>query len=221
MTTQSLPAGVIEGEAGLYMKDAKGRHVPLDLVKQTDQLEDQLVRSLMSYADSLSLQIGRFKGHCFDDIGAFLDLLADKYQVTSRGGQKGNMTFTSFDGTMKVQVAISDQYSFGPELQVAKQLIDECITEWASGSRSEIRALVDHAFEPSKEGKINREALFSLRRVEIGDARWKRAMQAINDAIRVMGSKTYIRFYKRRQPTDQWENVTIDLASARAPMAAE
>lgn len=212
---------VVEISGRLFMVDAKGRHVPVDLVKPTDKLEDQLVRGLMNHAGELSNQVARFKGHCFEDIAAFLDLLAEKYQVTSKGGQKGNMTFTSFDGCMKVQVAIADQIGFGPELQIAKSLIDECIEEWSSDARSEIRALVDHAFEPRQEGKVNREALFSLRRVEIGDERWQRAMQAINDAIRVQGSKAYIRFYRREKPTEAWENVTVDLASARAPKAAE
>lgn len=220
-TVQTTDASVVEISGRLFMVDAKGRHVPVDLVKPTDKLEDQLVRGLMVHAGEISGQIARFKGYCFDDIAAFLDLLAEKYRVTSKGGQKGNMTFTTFDGCLKVQVAIADQIGFGPELQIAKALIDECIEEWSSDARSEIRALVDHAFEPRQEGKVNREALFSLRRVEIGDERWKRAMQAINDAIRVQGSTTYLRFYRRASPTEPWQNVTIDLASARAPKAAE
>lgn len=217
-TADLYEAGVVEIDGEKYMVDDKGRRTPLAMVKPQEKLEDQMVRKIIFFAEALSAQIDRFRGHCFDDIGAFMALLSEQYGAT-RGGKKGNMTFTSYDGRLKVQVQISDQMTFGPELQVAKDLIDECINEWSAGSRDEIRALVDHAFEPRKEGIVNREAIFSLRRVEIDDDRWKRAMDAIGDSIRVQGSKTYIRFYKRPDPNALWEAVTIDMASARAPKA--
>lgn len=203
--TPTAPAG--------YMADSKGRLVPEGLVKPADKLEDQLVRKLMGYADDLSAQIGRFKAHTFDDVGAFVALLAEQYGA-AKGGTKGNMTFTSYDGTLKVQVAVADTMSFGPELQVAKTLIDGCIVEWAEGSNANIRALVEHAFRVDKEGQVSREAIFALRRVAIEDDRWKQAMDAIADSIRVEGSKTYVRFYRRPSPEARWEAVTLDLASA-------
>lgn len=196
-----------------YMQDAKGRLVPEHLVKPTDLLEDQTVRKILGYADELNTQISRFKAHCFDDIGAYLDLLAERYRWKPKDGAKGNMTLTTYDGTFKVQVAITDTLTFGPELQVAKELIDACIAEWAEGSRDEIRALVAYAFQTDKEGKVSREAVFSLRRINIDDARWLTAIAAINDSIRIQGSKTYLRFYRRAKPTDRWEHVSIDLAA--------
>lgn len=196
-----------------YRKDAKGRLVPIDMIKETDILEDQLVGKILGYADELSAQIARFKGHTFDDVAAFMDLLAEKYGKV-KGGAKGNITFTSFDGCAKVQVAVQDHIDFGPELQVAKQLIDDCIGEWAAGSRDEIRALVNHAFNVDKPGQVNREALFALRRINIDDDRWRQAIAAINDSIRITGSKTYVRFYRRATPEERWQSVTIDLAAA-------
>jgi len=204
-TPLAIPAG--------YMRDAKGRLVPDALVRPEDKLEDQMVRKILVYADELSAQIARFKGHTFDDVGAYLALLAEKYGA-GRGGSKGNMTFTSYDGTCKVQVQVADTIVFGPGLQVARQLIDECIAEWAEGSRAEIRALVEHAFRTDKEGLVNREAIFALRRIDIADGRWRTAMAAITDSIRVAGSKTYVRFYRRPDPQGKWEPVTIDLAAA-------
>ncbi len=217
MITPDEGTTIIDGK--VYMIDGKGRHVPFLLVKPEHKLEDQMVRTIMGYASDLSEQVARFKGHCIDDIATFLALLSEVYGA-KRGGQKGNMTFTSYDGCLQVRVAIADQLTFGPELQIAKDLIDECIAEWAEGSRDEIRALVDHAFEPRKAGLVNREAIFSLRRVEIVDPRWTQAQQAITDSIRVQGTKQYIRFYRRATPTDGWEPITIDIASARRPQQA-
>lgn len=204
-----------------FMADAKGRLTPVGLVKATDKLEDQLVRTILGYADELNQRIARFKGHTFDDVGAFLDLLAKQYGWKPKDGAKGNMTFTSYDGCQMVKVQVADTLAFGPELQIAKGLIDECIAEWAEGSRDEIRALVEHAFRPNNEGQVSREAVFSLRKIDIDDQRWKNAIQAINDSIRIQGSKTYLRFYRRAKPTDRWENVTIDLASAELPQPVQ
>ena len=220
-TNPPIPAGAVELQGKLYMRDAKGLLVPLELVKPVDQLEDQMVRKIIGFAEELSAQIARFKGHTADDIGAFQALLAEQYGVEPKGGAKGNVTFTSFDGSLKVQVQIADNLTFGPQLQVAKQLIDECIAEWSAEANAPIRALVNHAFQVDKEGRVNRNAILQLRRVAIEDERWKKAMEAITDSIRVQGSKSYIRFYRRPSAEAEWTAITIDLAAAKAPARAE
>lgn len=198
-----------------YMADAKGALVPLATIKPADKLEDETVRKIIGFARDLSAQIGRFRGHTFTDLGELDALLEQEYDAT-RGGRKGNRTYQSFDGLMKVQVQVSDFIDFGPQLQVAKKLIDECLTEWAADSRDEIRALVTRAFNTDKEGQINRSEIFMMMRLDIADERWKRAMDAVRDAMRVTGSKQYVRFYERASVEDKWTAVTIDLAKAGA-----
>ncbi len=100
---------------------------------------------------------------------------------------------------MKVQVQVAELIDFGPELQIAKKLVDECLNEWSADSRPEIQALVSDAFDTDKEGKINRAKIFMLLRHSIEDERWMRAMDAIRDAMRVTGSKEYVRFYTREK----------------------
>lgn len=208
-------AGILMVNGKPHMKDARERLIPLNLVDPKDALRDHMVRKITGFGRDISAQIARFRGHCFDDIASFMDLLAQEYGVKPKPGAKGNMTFTSVDGCLKVQIAIADQITFGPELQIAKELIDECIVEWAEDSRDEIRALINRAFEPHKEGKVNREALFSLRSLRMEDERWKRAVDAINDAIRVVGSKEYVRIYERPNPRAKWDLISIDMASAK------
>ena len=208
-----VPPGGVLVNGRVYMPDAKGALVPIDLIKPVDRLMDELVRKMIAFATDLSAQIARFRGHCFDDVGSFQALIAQEYGAEV-GGKKGNTTLTSFDGTQKVQIQVADLLEFGPELQAAKRLVDACLTEWSQGSNDELRAIVNRAFSVDKEGKINRAELFTLLRVAIEDARWQRAMEAIRDSIRIIGSKTYIRFYRRPDPTGTWQAVTIDLAAA-------
>ena len=198
-----------------YMADAKGSLVPVETVKAQDKLEDETVRKIMGFARDLSAQIARFRGHTMTDLGEFDALLEQEYGST-KGGKKGNRTYQTFDGLMKVIVQVSDFVDFGPQLQVAKSLIDECLNEWSADSRPEIRAIVTRAFNTDKEGQINRSEIFMLLRLDIEDERWIRAMDAIRDAMRVTGSKEYVRFYERKSVTDRWNAVTIDLAKAGA-----
>jgi hypothetical protein len=196
-----------------YRRDAKGRLIPENLVRPIDLLEDQLVDKLHHYADALSAEIGRFKAHTFEDVGSFLDLIDEQYGA-KRGGTKGNLTFTSYDGLKRVTVQVADRLVFGPELQTAKTLIDDCIVEWAEGASDNIRVLVDHAFRVDREGQVSRAAVFALRRIEIDDDRWRSAMTAIADSVRVAGTTTYVRFHTRERADLPWKAVSLDIASA-------
>ncbi|MDX0563323.1 DUF3164 family protein [Sinorhizobium meliloti] len=196
-----------------FMINAKGGLDPIGNVKEQYQLEDQTVRKCIAYAREASARLTRLKTNTFADLGALDALLAEKFEAKI-GGKKGNRTYQSYDGLMKVTVQVSDQIVFGPELQVAKSLIDECLNEWSAGSRPEIQAIVTRAFNTDKEGQVNRSDVFMLLRLEIDDVRWNNAMEAIRSAIRVTGSKEYVRFYERASSNDDWQAITIDLAKA-------
>ena len=201
-----------------YWRDPKGRLTPEELIGEHEQLEDVTVRTITAYALDLHRQIRRFIAHCYDDLAAMDDLIAEKYGLKRKGGAKGNRTYMSYDACLKVVVQVQDRITFGPELQVAREHVDACIAEWADGARAEIRALVQHAFEVDREGQVNRESVFRLRKLAIDDDRWRAAQAAISDAIRVIGSTTYIRFYVRSSPqAKDWLAITIDMNGVPLP----
>lgn len=208
-----IPDGLVTVAGKDYMPDAKGNLTPVESIRPADRLEDEVVRKIAGYGVALSDQVARFKAHTFEDLGDLEALLAQEYGAT-KGGAKGNKTFLSYDGLWKVTVQVADHIDFGPQLQIAKALVDECLTEWSAESRPEIRAIVTRAFNTDKAGQINRSEIFMLLRLEIEDARWQEAMRAIRDAMRVVGSKTYVRLYRRETPESAWAAVTIDLAKA-------
>lgn len=207
----TVEAGVLTVAGKSYMEDNQGKLVPLELVRPSDKLEDEMVRKIIGFAEDLSAQIARFRGHTITDLGEFDALLQQHYGLT-RGGKKGNRTYQSLDRCMKVSVQVADFIDFGPQLQIAKGLIDECLNEWSADSPAEIRAIVTRAFNTDREGQINRSEIFMLLRLEIEDDRWLKAMDAIRDAMRITGSKTYVRFHKRETPDGKWKPISIDLA---------
>lgn len=194
-----------------YKQDAKGRLVPLATIKPIDLARDQLVQEIVAKAKALNAALASFKSSVFADIGAFVDLSVERYD-TRLGGAKGNVTLVSFDGRFKVLRAMADTLTFDEGLQAAKALIDECVHEWTAGARSEIRALINDAFNVDKEGKISTGRILSLRRLDIQDEKWQRAMSALSDSVRVQCSRSYIRVYERVGDTDQYQAIPLDIA---------
>lgn len=202
---QKLPDG--------YLKNAIGHLVPVSSIKPIDMARDSLVAEIVAKARTISGQIGDFKASAFADIAAFVQLSAEQYQAKI-GGTKGNVTLLSFDGRYKVLRAIAENITFDERLQAAKALIDECITDWAQGSRPELQVLVNDAFQVDQTGKVNTARVLGLRRLEISDERWQQAMRAIGEAVQVVGSKSYIRVYERDEATGEYRPIPLDVAAA-------
>ncbi|MDX8389175.1 MAG: DUF3164 family protein [Mariprofundaceae bacterium] len=195
-----------------YMKNAMGHLVPVAQVKAIDAVRDQLVESVVGKFRNNRDQLSALKKEVLEDIRSFMELSAEEYGI-KLGGKKGNVTLTSFDGSLKMQLQIAEYISFDERLQVAKQLIDECIHAWSAGARTEIMVLVNDAFQVDKEGQVSVSRILGLRRLDITDTSWQQAMTAISDSITIVGSKTYVRVYERVGGEDQWKVISLDFAA--------
>lgn len=194
-----------------YWTDTHGNLVPESKVKQIDQVRNQLVYDLCRMAETESLALQAFKLTAMTELAAFVSLSLDEYGVKT-GGDKGNVTLLSYDGKYKIARQMQDKITFGEQLMAAKALIDECVHEWAVNANDNIKALVNHAFQTDKEGKINTGRVLSLRRLDIKDEKWQHAMQAIADSMQTASTKPYIRFYKRNDITQDYAAISLDVA---------
>jgi hypothetical protein len=190
-----------------FITDSQGRQVPAELVSEIHKLRDQTVRRIADEAMKMKQILLGFKQRIRDDIYTFVDISSRQYGKPW-GGKKGNITLSTYDGKYRLVVSINDQIVFDERLQVARELIGGCIEKWSEGSRNEIRILVQDAFQVDKAGKINTARVLGLRRLEIQDPDWQKAMAAISDSVQVSGSKQYLRFYER---DDRGEYVQIPL----------
>lgn len=194
-----------------YMEDHRGNMVLVSNIKPVDLLRDDLVKRLVVRAESVHGVMQKFKTEAMSEIEAFVEQSAAEYGV-SYGGKKGNIQLLSFDGKYMVKKSINEYIVFDERLQVAKRLIDDCISSWTKESSSKIKALINHAFEVDKQGKINTGRILSLSRLNIDDEKWKDAMQAIYDSIQVTGSKEYVRVYYRKND-GTYDQIPLDLSS--------
>jgi hypothetical protein len=194
-----------------YMEDGQGRLIPLERVSRMDMTRNDLVIELMKKALNIQALLATFKAGAMADIQAFVELSGEAYGA-KLGGNKGNVTLFSYDGRYKLIRSIDDYITFDERLQAAKELIDECLKRWSEGSNLNLRAIVNDAFQVDKTGRINTKRILSLRRIEIDDETWQRAMQAISDSVQVISSKSYIRFYER-QPDGSYKQLNLNISA--------
>jgi hypothetical protein len=194
-----------------YRENYRGDLVLETSIKEIDLVRDRLTIELVEKAKQMRNLLLQLKAEMHDDIAAFVALSAEQYGV-ALGGKKGSVTLTSFDGRYKVLRAMHDEIVFDERLQAAKALIDECLQDWTTGANQYLITLVNDVFRVDKNGDISTGRVLGLRRHNVDDDRWKRAMDAISDALQVVGSKSYIRVYERIENTDKYKQVALDIA---------
>lgn len=192
-----------------FKQDAMGRLVPVELIPEIDMVRDELIAELIVKAEAEARELADLRIKMLDDIEAFVELSGEKYGKKV-GGQKGNVTLTSYNGKYRVIRNIDEYFTFDERLQIAKALIDECIIDWSHGSRPEIIALVNDAFQVDQAGKVNMRRILGLRRLDIQDEKWQQAMTAISDSLTAVGSRTYVRLYKQDE-TGKYRQIQLSV----------
>jgi len=198
-----IPAG--------FWKDPKGNLVPEVNIKPLDRLRDEFVKNAIENVLIEHDTMVELKQKLFSEFDAFIDLSFSEYGANI-GGKKGNVTLYSFDHSLKLEVQVMEHIAFDERLQAAKALIDECIREWGATAHPGLMALINDAFQVDKAGKVSTARVLGLRRHNIEDEKWKRAMTAISDSIQSVGSKRYMRFYRRTPGTENYEPISLDIA---------
>lgn len=178
-----------------YRQDARGNLIPIENIKEIDLDRDELVKEIFAAIETPMRELEQARRNGIEDVRAFVELAAEKYGA--KPSKKGNVTLHSFDGELRVTVAMSDVLTFDERLTAAKTLIDECLDEWTQDSRQELKTIVQQAFDVNKEGKISTAKVLGLRRLNIEHEKWQRAMTAIDDSIHTQTTREYIRIHRR------------------------
>lgn len=198
-----IPAG--------YKENARGHLVPETMISPVDTLTDGLVKELAHRWKFLNMEMVCFKQHAFADVHALIGTINEEYGV-KRGGEKGNVQLFSYDGRYKLIVAVAETIAPGPELQAAQEKILECLEDWTGDARPELKAIVQEAFATDAQGGIRISRILSIRRLTIQNDDWAEAMRALDDALRVVGTKQYMRLYER-DAAGGYQAIPLDIAA--------
>ncbi|MDH4869845.1 DUF3164 family protein [Pseudomonas sp. BN515] len=192
--------------------NAAGHLVPEHQVREHDKLRDQVARDLSAEALTICEALTRFKSKALADIDDLIAISSQRFGV-KLGGQRGNVSITTYDGQFKIERAMADRLTFTEEILAAKELIDICIRKWSDGANPHLRVLVDRAFSAGRHGQIKTNDILGLLRLEIDDPDWKVAMDALKEAIQVNGKAVYVRVYQRVGNTERYEAINLNIAA--------
>lgn len=201
----TIPAG--------FRLNPKGHLVPEHMISEQEKLVDDQVREIAEAWKNLSKAIASFKQKTFGDLHALVGTLNEQYRV-KKGGEKGNVQLLSFDAKFKLLVAVNDVIGLGPEIQPCVEKMRECATNWKEGAKPELVVLVDEFLATDGKGSFSVSKLLQIRRLlqGVGDDDWRLAMRALDDALRVIGSKQYLRLYERNE-RGAYVAIPLDIAA--------
>jgi hypothetical protein len=67
-------------------------------------------------------------------------------------------------------------------------------------------------FQVDKTGKVSTSRVLGLRRLDIHDPDWQKAMTAITESVQIFGSKQYLCFYERNEH-GEYIQIPLDVAA--------
>ena len=192
----------------------KGEEVHPDMVRVDEKIKDELVRSIMTRVEGKREDMISFKSDILAQIQTYIELLRDEYGLDPMSKSRvGNFSLQSFDGMLKIQIAVSQHIEFDEKLTLAKEKIDTYLKEITKDAGGELKTLIMKVFEVDKKGNINAKQVLSLKSYDITHPIWLEAMDLIDKAVEIVGSKSYLRFYRRDSVDGKYEAVSLDFSS--------
>ena len=154
--------------------DDKGRPIPEEYVKPIDKKRDKLVESIIKRVTKLSAKLADEKVEIVAAVEKYLKELAKDSKV--REGWKGNIILYNFSQNLCIERRINETISFDERLQMVKTTIDKWLNERLRNVDEVVAKLISQAFSVDKQGRINTTMLLKLKKLDIKDKEWVKAL---------------------------------------------
>lgn len=191
--------------------DPRGNAVPQAYVKPLDRKRDHEVEMAVKEALAIEKRMRDLKGKIIGRITKYRAAMEKDTGVKLEG--KGNVCLTNFSGDKQLEFSMNDIIVFDEKLQVARQLINDCIGEWSVDSNKNLKVVINQAFEMDKKGKVNTQAILKLRSLNIRNAKWKQAMELIGESISITGTRQYLNIRIRENSSAKLRTVNLNFSS--------
>jgi len=192
-------------------RDPAGEFVPPKYIKTIDKRRDKLVEDLIQIAEEVSIKIAELKKLTLEGVDDHLAWIEKEYKIDQKT-KEGNKVLSNFSMDKKVEIKIHKFVDFDERLNAAKSLIDDLIVKWSKGADEKLVVLVNEAFKTDGRGRLDKNRILSLRKLDFKEKEWKKAMELIADSVQVSGKRAYTKFW-RKTDKDTWETITLDIAT--------
>lgn len=192
--------------------DPQGNEVPAKYVQPYDKLRDRIALRVLARWEKAEDMLRKVKRETLEDI-ASLQAAAAKTTGVSLGGKQGNMQFRSFNGAITIALDNQARTEFDERLSMAQSLIMEAVKEMSKdASNADLVEIATRAFQPRSSGRLDMQRIRDLRTYKVKNAKWRKACEIIADCERKIGSRQYVRVFRRRDAAIKPEPILLDLA---------
>ncbi len=190
--------------------DDKGRPIPEEYIQPQDKKRDRMVESIIKRVSKLSAKLASEKTEIVAAIEKYLKELAKDNKV--RENWKGNILIYNFSQNLCIERRINETISFDERLQMVKTTIDKWLNDRLKNIDELIAKVISQAFSVDKQGRINTAMLLKLRKLDIQDHEWKKAMELLDESIFVKSSKMALRFRTKNTdvPDGAWSEIGLN-----------
>jgi len=199
--------------AKIYI-DPLGQTVPAAYVKPYDKKRDRIANRIELMWRNERARLAKLK---LATIALIEELQAEAAKTAAApnlGGEQGNVQFRNFDGLTTIRLDNAKRTEFDERLQIAQRLIMDAVAELASGvTDHDLVEMVTRAFAPGKSGNLDMSRIRDLRNYNVKHAKWKKAIEIINECERTIGHKQYVRVEVRADRDAKPEAIKLDIAS--------
>lgn len=172
--------------------DATGVAVPYNRVNKLERSKEAAAGKLLKKAQAISTDLQNFKEEMQKTCTAFFKEVLRSYKAEKKE-RKGNFTWYNFDKSIRVEVNATESIKFkSPEIDIAKETLDDFISKGLGEADEFIKQLVNSAFQNTK-GKLDPNKILGLLsyRSKTKAEQFHKACDLIEASIDRSPSKTY------------------------------
>ncbi len=194
-----------------------GNEVPAESVSAYDKSRDRIVRRIHAIWTKANAQLRSAKVQTDANID-MLRKIAAKQTGVKLGGAKGYFQARSYDGKKIVRFENVPVQEFDERLQQIQELIFMAIDDLAGDYQKQaniasLRKIAVSAFTPrGRDGKIDRQRVLDLLKIDVDHHNWRKAQAIIREADRTIGHRAYVRVAVQAHSKAKPEPIFLDIS---------
>lgn len=197
--------------------NAAGDAVPLKFVPKSDRRKEELAAKLHALAIKQEQALNSLHDLMKNAFKEIEQLVRTEYELKNgkkkQVGEKGNITWFSFDRSVKIEANVNDIVKWDSALMTESlTLLNAYISSNMTEANILIAGLVKSAFSNTK-GMIDTAKVYQILRHEdqIKDKRFQKACELIKQASSIDRTKLYMRIWEKADD-GQYRNINLNFS---------
>lgn len=199
-------------KAEKYMTDNCGDSIPVRIISKYDLLRDRLVKRIAKRYRDAEAVLEAVKVATIKDLETLEQAALVEAGIKDFKAKGGNATVYSYDGLISIQCKNRKFSAMDERAKIAKQLLDQFVTELTEGQEKEDIVKVVNSLLDTRSGEINRTAALRIIRLDLKSEKFRQAKDLLTKSMFAAMSKTYIYVEQRESLEAAPVQILLDIA---------